>query len=231
MSRDGRFEKLERERPTREPDSTPAVAEERFTAAPHAPASPAQATHAPALEAAKAFSPQGAEGTREGLARFETDGANHLSLDTDPLMKLPFRRCAACQRDSGKFERVCLFCGASLDTADARALNLSLLEAQTAARDAEQAAEAERRTAEVKAHVEAEFRKAAELERVDSEQARLGWRLVSVAAAVLCVGLGVWAWSLCATPGLFVVGLALVVVALPKSVLEVLAKPTRRRWL
>lgn len=232
MSRDGRFDKLERERPAREqPDGTPGVTRERFTSGPPAPAPPAPGVDAPALEAAREFSPRSTEAPREGLSRFEADGANHLSLDTDPLMKLPFRRCAACERDSGKFERVCLFCGASLDTPAARALNLSLLEAQTAAREAELATEAERRSAELKAHVDEQFQKAAELEKVNHQRLRVGWRVLALAGAVGCLGVGVWAWSFCATLGLVSLGLALVVATLPRSALEALARPTRRRWL
>jgi hypothetical protein len=229
MSRADRFEKLEREREARATDEAPRIAEERFSTAP-APPVDTEGTQAPAVEAAKEHSPLGSEGVREGLQRFEADGASHLSLDLDPLMRLPFRRCADCQRDSSKFDRACIHCGASLETAAARALNLSLLETLAAEREAALAAQRQAHEAELKARTDEAFRRAAEEERGAGRTRHWSWRAAGVAGGLVCFGLALWSASFCPTLGFLSVGLALLVSALPREVLELLAKPMTRRW-
>jgi hypothetical protein len=229
MSREGRFEKLERERQGQPGDEGPRVTEARFSTSPDERPDPA-GPHAPAMEAAKEHSPLGSEGVREGLQRFEADGASHLSLDLDPLMRLPFRRCPGCERDSSKFDRTCIHCGASLETPEARALNLTLLEALMAERAAAEAAQREAHQAELQARADEAFQRAAEEERALGATGLVRWRVARVMAALGCFALAAWSASFCPAVSLLAIGLVLLASALPREALEALASPARRRW-
>lgn len=216
MSRAERFDKLESEREGR-PDverdgDAPSVPEERFAAPPPRPSDEPQ-PHLP----------------ERALTRFEADGANHLSLDNDELIRLPFRRCARCHRDSSKFDTVCIFCGASLETVEARELNRLIL----STREEQKEAETSRALAEHQAHIreliDGQFEKAVEEEAAATRRLSLRVRGLAVAGAVLCFALAVWAASWCVSGVLVTAGLALAVVALPRAVLTVLSA-SRRRW-
>ncbi|MCA2979605.1 MAG: hypothetical protein INH41_00545 [Myxococcaceae bacterium] len=227
MARFDRFEKLERERPEGSTAEGPRAEAARFTA-PETPAPGDDAPQAPALEAARQFALEGQPG---GLQRFEADGANHLSLDTDPLMRLPVRRCAECQRDSGKFDRACLFCHASLETPAARALNLAILEAA----DAERAEEAARRSAERAAEVKALMESHVQAAPVDAPvNAAVTRRHLRVAFAVLQAILLVSVVALFlgasrrGVAAFVVVGLVTAAAALPPGLLRELYDVARR---
>lgn len=211
MSRHSRFDKLESERTEKEGARSPAL-EERFGAEPtRQPADQPLAPPAP--------SP---------LVRFETDGAQHLSLDTDELMRLPFRRCAGCQTDSSKFDRLCIACGASLETPAARELNLKLLSEFDATRAHEEAALAEQHQAGIRQRVEDEFKRQEEALALQQAQRSVQWRGWVWGGSVVCFLVAVWARSFCVSGGLFVLGVALLVATLPPAVLKLLASPGSR---
>lgn len=212
MSRASRFDKLESERTEKDGERSPAL-EERFGAEP-TPASPVETAEPPAPP-----SP---------LVRFEADGAQHLSLDTDELMRLPFRRCAECQMDSSKYDRRCIACGASLETPAARELNLALL-ADFDTRRAQEAAQlAEQHEAGIRQRVEDEFKRQEEALALEQAQRSVHWRAWLWGGAAVCFLVAVWARSFCFSGGLFILGVALVVATLPASVLKVLAGPGNR---
>ncbi len=123
MSRDSRFDKLEHER-AEKPATEVKAQPSRFADAP-TPGPGTEPVHPPMMEAALENSP--VSDPTPQLKRFEADGANHLALDNDELVKLPFRRCPSCERDSSKFDRECIFCHASLESLEARELNLPYL--------------------------------------------------------------------------------------------------------
>lgn len=226
MSRASRFDKLETPRADR-PKEGSRVSEERFADAPaRSPEAPSEAP-VPATERS-VESPAGPPTPQ--LERFAADGANHLSLDNDELVRLPFRRCPACERDSSKFDRSCIFCGASLETAEAREFNLTILagfDAEKAKALAEQRAQHE---ASLKQLVDEEFAKQVEAQREATLRERLGTKAGLAGAAVGCFAIALWARSFCASGALFVLGLALLVAVLPRGVLEVLGRPMRRRF-
>ncbi|MBL8919420.1 MAG: hypothetical protein JNJ54_11200 [Myxococcaceae bacterium] len=226
MSRSSRFDKLENERAPREGEERPLVAEERFAEAP-GPSTRA-VEHAPAMEAALEASPSSPDATAPQLKRFETDGANHLSLDTDELVRLPFRRCPECERDSSKFDHTCIFCHASLETPAARELNLSILASYDSERaKAQQQAVAEHQ-ANIKQLVEDEFKKQLEAQtEAEGKTRRLG-RLGLVVIAVGCFVVAVWARSFCVSLTLVTTAVALIVFALPHEARAVLG--THVRW-
>jgi len=227
MSRDSRFDKLESHR-AEKPHESARVSEERFADAPERP--PVPIAHAPAMEQAVDASAGSGEATAPQLKRFETDGANHLSLDTDELVRLPFRRCPECQRDSSKFDSTCIFCQAPLETPAAREYNLQIL----AGYDAEK----EQQQTELRAHheegirqvVEDEFRKQTEREKEEAVKVKLGAKAGLAVASVLCFAIALWAQSFCASGGLLIVGVALLVPVLPRGVLEALGAPIKPRW-
>lgn len=227
MSRSSRFDKLENERAPREAQERPRVAEERFADAP-AP-TPSPVVHAPAMEAALDASPASPEATAPQLKRFETDGANHLSLDTDELVRLPFRRCPECQRDSSKFDRTCIFCHASLETHEARELNLALLAGYDAEKAKEQAQLREQHEASLKQVVDDEFKKQLEEETERQLKTRVLTRLGFVGGAVACFLVAVWARSFCLSLSLVTTGVALVIFALPHDVRVALGTHLQRR--
>lgn len=118
-----RFDKLEGEREESEPTSSGASLE-RFSAEPEL------------SERAEPVDPMQPLLGAERLQRFDTDGAQGLRLDRDPLAALPMLQCPACGAECGKFEAQCHQCRASLESPEARAHNLKRLEAfqtQTAA--------------------------------------------------------------------------------------------------
>lgn len=128
-----RFRRLERPRPTGQPDPPErgSATEERFEA----------------LEDRKeagAESPQVAGGH---LDRFRP--AAERPLDVAPAVEegaLPFVRCAACQMDHNRSATLCSNCGADLRTGEQRAFNARLAEERRAqaAVEAAQVAELER---------------------------------------------------------------------------------------
>jgi len=229
MSRASRFEKLESERDEK-PATEAKVAEERFSEAPERIERPL--AHTPVMEAALENSPAAmGEQLAPQLKRFEVDGANHLSLDTDELVRLPFRRCAECQRDSSKFDRTCIFCHASLESAEARELNLSILATYQQDKANETAALVEQHQANIKQIVEEEFQKQAKLEKETKQRARLGLRAGLVAGAVACFAIAIAVQSFCPSMGLVVLGLSLIVGALPAEARELLsARASTRFW-
>jgi hypothetical protein len=230
MSRTDRFEKLESERKAKPAAETPRVSEERFSEPSTSPSVPSDAPHAPAFEAAREASPLGSEATPAPLTRFEADGASQLAVDTDPLTKLPIRRCPECQKDSAKFDRLCGHCGASLETPAARALNLALLETFTAERDAEEAAQRAAHQAAIQAKADEAFQQAAEAERSETRRGQVGWRWLARGFALLCFIVAVWSSALCPAVALIAVGLVLLVATLPRAALDALVKPVTSRW-
>jgi hypothetical protein len=230
MSRTDRFEKLESERKAQPATEAPRVSEERFREPSTSPSPPSDGPHAPAFEAAREASPLGSEATPSPLTRFEADGTNQLAIDTDPLTRLPIRRCPECQQDSAKFDRVCGHCGASLETPAARALNLALLETFTTERAAEEAAQRAAHQAAIQAKADEALQQAAEAERVDTRRVQLGWRMVARGGALLCFIVAVWSSALCPAVAFIAVGLVLLVATLPRAALEALVKPVTSRW-
>ncbi len=230
MSRTDRFEKLESERKAQPATEAPRVSEERFREPSTSPSPPSDAPHASAFEAAREASSLGSEATPAPLTRFEADGTSQLAVDTDPLTKLPIRRCAECQQDSAKFDRVCGHCGASLETPAARALNLALLETFTAERVAEEAAQRAAHQAEIQERANEAFQQAAQAEREDTRRVHLGWRRLARGGALLCVIAGVWSSALCPAVAFIAVGLMLLVATLPRATLDALVKPVTSRW-
>jgi hypothetical protein len=228
MGRFDRFEKLERERPEGSVAGGPRAEAARFTGTETA-ARGDDAPEAPALEAAREDAPADQP---DGLRRFEADGANHLSLDSDPLMRLPVRRCAECQRDSGKFERSCLYCHASLETPAARALNLALLEAADAERAEEAARRSAERAAEVKTLSDALLHASSGDAPVDAaetrRQLRVAFAVLKVVLLVSAVALfqGASRWGVTA---FVVVGLVTAAAALPRGLLRELYDFAGRR--
>lgn len=227
MSRDSRFDKLESER-AEKPREGARVSEERFAEAP-AP-SPEPVVHAPAMENAVDASSSSAEATAPQLKRFETDGANHLSLDTDELVRLPFRRCPECQRDSSKFDRTCIFCQAPLETPAAREYNLQLLAGYDAEKERQQTELRQRHEDSIKQIVEDEFRKQVELEKEQTAKVKFGPKAGLAVASVLCFAIAIWARSFCASGVLTILGLSLLVPLLPRGVLEALSTSIKPRW-
>lgn len=228
MSRASRFDKLESDRGEK-PSSEPKVAEERFAEAPER--SEPVVAHTPVMEAALEHSSRADElAEAPQLKRFETDGANHLSLDTDELVRLPFRRCAACQRDSSKFDRTCIFCQASLESPEARELNLSILASYEADQAKAAAALVEQHQANIKQIVEDEFQRQVELEKEAQRRVRVGPRGWLVAAAVGCFVIAIAARSFCPSLGLVVLGLGLIVAALPSELKERLTSRASTRF-
>ncbi len=220
MTRQSRFDKLESVREEK-PAEARTVNEQRF----------AQGLEAPgAGEAAPA---DGAEGP--ALTRFEADGAQHVSLDTDALARLPMLRCPECSRDSSKFDVVCLFCQTSLTTPAARAFNLDLLATADAEHEAQREAQQALRQRQLEQVAEAELQRQVALQKPLRLRDRWGKRLALWAGAVACGGLGLAAGSagaFCGSVVFFTVGLALVVAALPPEALTALStsiKP-RGRW-
>jgi hypothetical protein len=204
MSRDSRFDKLETERA----------------------GAPAQEN---AMEAAIEASPLSAD-TAPQLKRFEADGANHLALDTDELVRLPFRRCAECQRDSSKFDRTCIFCQASLETPQARDLNLLILATYDETKEQEQTQLRAQHEANIKQIVEEEFKKHEKAEKEQRIQFRFGQRAGLVTAALVCFAISLWARSFCPSLFLFTTGLVLIILALPDDVRRGLTASVKPRW-
>lgn len=227
MSRDSRFDKLESER-AEKPQAGARVSEERFADAPERPNDPV--VQPPAMERALDASSSSSDATAPQLKRFETDGANHLSLDTDELVRLPFRRCPECERDSSKFDRTCIFCQAPLETPAAREYNLKILAGYDAEKERQHTELRQRHEASIKQIVEDEFKKQVELEKEQSVKVRLGAKAALATASVLCFAIAAWAQSFCATGGLLVLGLALLVPLLPQGVLESLSASVKPRW-
>lgn len=228
MSRDSRFDKLENERAPREAGERPRIAEERFADAPSTPAE-AQPEHAPAMLAALDASPASPEATAPQLKRFETDGANHLSLDTDELVRLPFRRCPECERDSSKFDRTCIFCQASLESPEARELNLSILAGYDTEKAHEQEQLREQHEASIKQVVDDEFKKQLVAETDRQVRTQLLTRLGLVGGSVACFLIAIWARSFCVSLGLVTLGVALIIFALPHEARVVLGTHLQRR--
>lgn len=221
MSRDSRFDKLEHARAEKPPAERKGAAE-RFAEAP-TPAAPS--VHPPAMEAALEASPSTSE-----LKRFEVDGANHLSLDTDELVRLPFRRCPECARDSSKFDRECIFCHASLETPAARDLNLSLLATSEADKAREAQALIDQHSENIKQIVDEEFKRRVEAEREADHKWQWNWRIGAVVGALCCFAVAL-AWrSFCPTIVFGSIGVALVVVALPEEARKALMTRARPRW-
>ncbi len=227
MSRDSRFDKLETERAGAPAQENTRVAEERFSEAPEAKR--ALEAQAPAMEAAIEASPLSAD-TAPQLKRFEADGANHLALDTDELVRLPFRRCAECQRDSSKFDRTCIFCQASLETPQARDLNLLILATYDETKEQEQTQLRAQHEANIKQIVEEEFKKHEKAEKEQRIQFRFGQRAGLVTAALLCFAISLWARSFCPSLFLFTTGLVLIILALPDDVRRGLTASVKPRW-
>lgn len=227
MSRDSRFDKLENER-AEKPQDAPRVSAERFAEAPER--APEPVVHAPAMEHAVDASADSTEATAPQHKRFETDGANHLSLDTDELVRLPFRRCPECQRDSSKFDRTCIFCQAPLETPAAREYNLQLLAGYDAEKERQQTELRQRHEDSIKQIVEDEFRKQVELEKEQTVKVRFGAKAGLAVAAVLCFAIAIWARSFCASGGLIILGLSLLMPLLPRGVLEALGTSIKPRW-
>ena len=227
MSRDSRFDKLETERAGAPAQENARVAEERFSEAPEAKR--ALEAQAPAMEAAIEASPLSAD-TAPQLKRFEADGANHLALDTDELVRLPFRRCAECQRDSSKFDRTCIFCQASLETPQARDLNLLILATYDETRETEQTQLRAQHEANIKQIVEEEFQKHEKAEKEQRIQFRFGQRAGLVTGALLCFAISLWARSFCPSLFLFTTGLVLIILALPDDVRRGLTASVKPRW-
>lgn len=227
MSRDSRFDKLETQRAERPQEERRALGE-RFAEAPVRKDEPVAT--APVQGQALAPAPEGPEVIAPQLKRFETDGANHLSLDTDELVRLPFLRCPECLRDSSKFDRRCIFCQASLETTQARELNLQLLAGYDLERERAQLELRQRHEDGIKQLVEDEFKKQLEVEQEEQVRLRVGAKAGAVGAAVLCFAIALWARSFCVSGALFIIGLALVVAVLPHSVHRVLGASIRPRW-
>lgn len=226
MSRDSRFDKLETERSGTPAQKNARVAEERFADAPEAP--PAAPAQTPVMEAALDASPLSEETPQ--LRRFEADGANHLALDTDELVRLPFRRCAECQRDSSKFDRTCIFCQASLETPAARELNLLILATYDEAKATEQTQLREQHEANIKQIVEEEFQKHEKAAKEQRVRFRFGQRAGLAGGALACFALSIWLRSFCPSIFLFTTGLALIIVALPDDVRRGLTASVKPRW-
>lgn len=229
MSRDSRFDKLETERSESPGQNNGRVGEERFAEAPE-PKHPTAEAHTPVMEAAFDASPLSADATAPQLKRFETDGANHLALDTDELVRLPFRRCAECQRDSSKFDRTCIFCQASLETPAARDLNLLILATYDEAKATEQTQLREQHEANIKQIVEEEFQKHEKAAKEQRVRFRFGQRAGLAGGALVCFALSLWLRSFCPSIFLFTTGLALIILALPESVRDGLMANVKPRW-
>lgn len=227
MSRDSRFDKLESER-AEKPQEGARVSEERFADAPERPPEPI--VHAPAMEQAVDASSSSSEATAPQLKRFETDGANHLSLDTDELVRLPFRRCPECERDSSKFDRICIFCQAPLETPAAREYNLQILAGYDAEKERQQTELRTRHEESIRQIVEDEFKKQVELEKEEAVKVKLGAKGGLAIASVLCFAIALWARWFCASGGLLILGVALLVPLLPRGVLEALSASVKPRW-
>lgn len=228
MSRASRFDKLENERAPKTAQESSRVAEERFSDAPDRTEAPAP-PQAPAMEAALDASPASKETTAPQLKRFEVDGANHLTVDTDELVRLPFRRCPECQRDSSKFDRTCIFCRASLETPEARELNLSLLAGYDTEKAKEQVQLREQHEASIKQIVEEEFKKQVEVEKESELKHRLGLKAGLVGGAVVSFLIAIWARSFCLSGSLIVFSLVLIIIALPHEARVVLGTHMNRR--
>ena len=155
MSRQSRFDKLESARAEKPAEPRP-LNEQRFAQAPQGP--PHTEAAAPEPDAAEA----------PALTRFTTDGAQHLSLDTDALARLPMLRCPECSRDSSKFDVVCLFCQTSLTTPAARAFNLDLLATADAEHEAQREAQQVLRQRQLEQVAEAELQRLVALQKPGS---------------------------------------------------------------
>lgn len=118
------------------------------------------------------------------LTRFEEDGGAGLHLDRTDLAQLPMRQCVECERDSSKFDELCIYCGASLTTPQAVVHNLQLLEARRLAADIELEAEREKRDAGMTARANEEAERI--LRGAQSERERLGFqrKLISIGVSL-----------------------------------------------
>lgn len=213
MSRSSRFDKLESDRSERPKAGDDPALERRF---------------------GSESSPSGVQpadtATTDPLTRFETDGAEHLAIETGALARLPFRRCPECLRDSSKFDTVCIFCREPLDTAAAQALNLELLATAETERANADAARTAAHQAEIKALVDQAFERHRQAEAATQFRLSMKVRGGLFAGTVGCWLVALWARSFCPSIALFTIGLALLVVALPQQALAALAAPARRRF-
>src|SRR4051812_15449463 len=91
MSKGSRFEKLEHER---------------------APAAKSLSNDSmPRFEEAETSNPSASlQGDDPALKRFEQDGGEGVRFDTGALADLPMLRCPACNRDSSKWDKHCIYC-------------------------------------------------------------------------------------------------------------------------
>ncbi len=186
MTRDSRFDKLEQARP-RSDEAKPGEPKHltRFEeASPHAPLGapgPSPADE-PGLVA-----PFANEVVVAPLKRFEADGGAGLHLDRDALGELPMLRCPACQRDSSKWDRACIYCQTSLESPEAVAFNLQLVEAQRLAQDAERERAADAREAMMRAHADEQAEVILRKAREEAAAASLQRRLLAVPVALGCL--------------------------------------------
>lgn len=230
MSRASRFDKLETVRSEKEATNGDEAIERRFAIDAPATAGVEEKPEPPAAEVARVNSEAGPEATTKGLQRFEVDGAQHVSLDTDELARLPFRRCVECQRDSSKFDTKCIFCGASLETAEAQALNLELLATFDATRKEADAALVAQHQAGIQEIVEREVARHEEEARLASEGLGLKLRAGLGGSAAVCLLLALVLRSFCPSLFFITVGVALLVAALPVKTLQALSAPVRSRF-
>ncbi len=226
MSRDSRFDKLEHER-AEKPATEVKAQPSRFADAP-TPGPGTEPVHPPMMEAALENSP--VSDPTPQLKRFEADGANHLALDNDELVKLPFRRCPSCERDSSKFDRECIFCHASLESLEARELNLRILATYEADKAKEAETLVEQHKANIKQLVDDEFARRMKEQAETERRWQWNWRLGAIGGAVVCVGIAILWRSFCPSLAFVSFAVALVVIALPPEAREVLTRRVKPRW-
>jgi hypothetical protein len=227
MSRESRFDKLESERAQKPPESGRSSTA-RFEEAPERANEPL--AHAPAMEHALDASENSSEATAPQHKRFETDGANHLSIDTDELVRLPFLRCPECSRDSSKFDRRCIFCESPLDTPRAREFNLQILAGYDAERERQKTEHRQSHEEGIRQIVEGEFKKQVEREQIASMKMRFSAKAGFTLASVVCFAIALWARSFCVSGVLLVLGSALLLPVLPQGVLAALNASVKSRW-
>jgi len=198
---------------------------------------PAQENLRPSLERFGAEAPargQPAEADAPGgapLARFEADGGEHVRLEEDPLAGLGIRRCAACEKDNGKFDTRCIFCGASLTSPEAMALNLSLLEQQQQAQAASAARSREANVREILEVADERLRRERKEETELSFSHPKGVRNTAmVVGAIACFAVALAAHSFCLSFPLLFAGVVLLGLRAPRLLAVLGTRLGRRGW-
>jgi len=219
-SRFDRFGKLENERtaPKEEEHSRPSL--ERFGAEPE------RAPQEQPAEPADPYRPDAGP-----LTRFSEDGGHHVRVEEDPLANLGFRRCPACERDSGKFDTRCYLCGASLTSPEAIALNMRLLEQREAEKAAEQAQQRDANVKQILEAVDEKLQKQREDEQSLSPSSPKGVQNIAlVVGGIGCLVAAFAIHSYCPTFILLGLGVLLLGLRFPRVFAILGTHTNRRRW-